>query len=194
MEFTGIIGLLQLFGIFFYVGLFAIGGGLVAATFMQQILVDKYAVLTTEKFYSMLAISESTPGPIGINLATYCGTELYGPLGGIITTFGEILPSLIIIILVSRFFYNFQKKPAVQAAFSGLRPATGGLILVAMVSVFMVALLNIPLFRETTAIADLFRWKSLIFYALSLLVVQRFKKIHPVFVVLAGALFGVFFL
>lgn len=194
MEFTGIIGLLQLFGIFFYVGLFAIGGGLVAATFMQQILVDKYAVLTTEKFYSMLAISESTPGPIGINLATYCGTELYGPLGGIITTFGEVLPSLIIIILVSRFFYNFQKKPAVQAAFSGLRPATGGLILVAMVSVFMVALLNIPLFRETTAIADLFRVKSLIFYAFSLLVVQRFKKIHPVFIVLAGALFGVFFL
>ena len=194
MEFTGFIGLLQLFGIFFYVGLFAIGGGLVAATFMQQILVDKYAVLTTEKFYSMLAISESTPGPIGINLATYCGTELYGPLGGIITTIGEILPSLIIIILVSRFFYNFQKKPAVQAAFSGLRPATGGLILVAMVSVFMVALLNIPLFRETSSITDLFRVKSLIFYAVSLLVVQRFKKIHPVFIVLAGALFGVFFL
>ena len=194
MEFTGIIGLLQLFGIFFYVGLFAIGGGLVAATFMQQILVDKYAVLTTEKFYSMLAISESTPGPIGINLATYCGTELYGPLGGIITTIGEVLPSLIIIILVSRFFYNFQKKPAVQAAFSGLRPATGGLILVAMVSVFMVALLNIPLFRETSSITDLFRVKSLIFYAVSLLVVQRFKKIHPVFIVLAGALFGVFFL
>ncbi|MBP3743614.1 MAG: chromate transporter [Treponema sp.] len=187
-------GLLQLFGIFFYVGLFAIGGGLVAATFMQQILVDKYAVLTTEKFYSMLAISESTPGPIGINLATYCGTELYGPLGGIITTIGEVLPSLIIIILVSRFFYNFQKKPAVQAAFSGLRPATGGLILVAMVSVFMVALLNIPLFRETSSITDLFRVKSLIFYAVSLLVVQRFKKIHPVFIVLAGALFGVFFL
>lgn len=194
MEFTGFIGLLQLFGIFFYVGLFAIGGGLVAATFMQQILVDKYAVLTTEKFYSMLAISESTPGPIGINLATYCGTELYGPLGGIITTIGEVLPSLIIIILVSRFFYNFQKKPAVQAAFSGLRPATGGLILVAMVSVFMVALLNIPLFRETSSITDLFRVKSLIFYAVSLLVVQRFKKIHPVFIVLAGALFGVFFL
>ena len=194
MEFTGFIGLLQLFGIFFYVGLFAIGGGLVAATFMQQILVDKYAVLTTEKFYSMLAISESTPGPIGINLATYCGAELYGPLGGIITTFGEVLPSLIIIILVSRFFYNFQKKPAVQAAFSGLRPATGGLILVAMVSVFMVALLNIPLFRETSSITDLFRVKSLIFYTVSLLVVQRFKKIHPVFVVLAGALFGVFFL
>lgn len=194
MEFTGILGLIKLFGIFFYVGLFAIGGGLVAATFMQQILVDKYAVITTEKFYSMLAISESTPGPIGINLATYCGNEIYGPIGGVVTTIGEVLPSLIIIMLVSRFFFNFQKKPAVQAAFSGLRPATGGMILVAMVSVFMVSLLNIPLFKESADILDLFRWKSLIFYAICLLVVLKFKKIHPVFIVLAGAAFGVVFL
>ena len=70
-----------LFLIFFYIGLFAIGGGLVAATFMQQVLVEKYALISAEKFYSMLAISESTPGPIGINLATYIGTELYGPIG-----------------------------------------------------------------------------------------------------------------
>lgn len=194
MEFVGFLGLVKLFGIFFYVGLFAIGGGLVAATFMQQILVEKYAVISAEKFYSMLAISESTPGPIGINLATYCGTEIYGPLGGIVTTFGEVLPSLIIIILVSRFFFNFQNKPAVQSAFSGLRPATGGLILVAMVSVFMVSLLDIPLFSQTASLADLFRWKSLIFYTLCLAVVFRFKKVHPVFVVAAGAVFGIVFL
>ena len=61
--------LLALFGVFFYIGLFAIGGGLVAATFMQQSLVTKYALITNEKFYSMLAISESTPGPIGINMS-----------------------------------------------------------------------------------------------------------------------------
>ena len=102
-------GLLQLWAIFFYVGLFAIGGGLVAATFMQQILVEKMGLISLEKFYSMLAISESTPGPIGINIATFCGTELYGPIGGIITTLGEITPSLIIIMLVARFFSNFQK-------------------------------------------------------------------------------------
>lgn len=192
--FTGILGLVQLFFIFFYVGLFAVGGGLVAATFMQQILVEKYAVISLEKFYTMMAISESTPGPIGINLATYCGTELYGPIGGIVTTLGEIAPSLIIIMLIAKFFANFQKKPIVQAAFNGLRPATAGMVLVAMLNVFFITILNLPLFRESGKILDLFQWKSMIFYSLALVLLFAFKKIHPVFVVLAGAIFGLIFL
>ncbi len=157
---TGLLGLLKLFAIFFYVGLFAIGGGLVAATFMQQILVERYALLSSEKFYTMLAISESTPGPIGINLATYCGVELYGPIGGIVTTIGEVLPSLIIIMLISRFFTDFQKKAGVQAAFSTVRPATAGMVLIALVNVFFLTLLNIPQFKETLSFVDLFKIKE----------------------------------
>lgn len=191
---TGILGLVRLFFIFFYVGLFAVGGGLVAATFMQQILVEKYGVISLEKFYTMMAISESTPGPIGINLATYCGTELYGPVGGIVTTLGEIAPSLIVIMLIARFFANFQKRPVVQAAFNGLRPATAGMVLVALLNVFFIAVLNLPLFRESGKILDLFQWKSMIFYALALVLLFAFKKLHPVFVVLAGAVFGLIFL
>ncbi len=188
------LGLLCLVGVFFYVGLFAIGGGLVAATFMQQVLVEKCALITQEKFYSMLAISESTPGPIGVNLATYCGTELYGPVGGIVTTFGEVLPSLIIIMLVSRFFYGIQKKPLVQAAFSGLRPATGGMVLVAMMNVFLLALLDIPRFKTSGVFWDLFLLKQIVFYVLSLALLFCWKKLHPVFIVLAGAVFGIIFL
>lgn len=191
---TGVLGLAQLFGIFFYVGLFAVGGGLVAATFMQQVLVEKYAVITAEKFYSMLAISESTPGPIGINLATYCGVELYGPIGGIITTLGEIAPSLIIIMLISKFFSNFQKKPLVQAAFNGLRPATSGMVLVAAVNVFFVALLNKDLFQTSGEFLDLFKWKQVVFYIIALVSLFLIKKMHPVFVVLAGAIFGILLL
>lgn len=187
-------GLLQLWAIFFYVGLFAIGGGLVAATFMQQILVEKMELISLEKFYSMLAISESTPGPIGINIATFCGTELYGPIGGIITTLGEITPSLIIIMLVARFFSNFQKRKGVQAAFEGIRPATSGMVLVAMMNVLLLALFNIPAFMASHSVGDLFRWKSLIFYALSLLALFGIKKMHPVFVVFFGAIFGIIFL
>lgn len=187
-------GLFCLIAIFFYVGLFAIGGGLVAAAFMQQILVEKFGVITSEKFYSMLAISESTPGPIGINLATFCGTELYGPIGGIMTTLGEVLPSLIIIMLIARFFSNIQKKSVVQAAFSTLRPATGGLVLVAMVNVFVLALLNIPLYKSTGIFTDLLRVKSLLFYTLATLTLFFFKKLHPVFIVLLGAVFGILFL
>ncbi len=191
---TGISGLLFLFCIFFYVGLFAVGGGLVAASFMQQILVERYHLISAEKFYSMLAISESTPGPIGINLATYCGTELYGPIGGIVVTLGEILPSLIIIMIVARFFMNMQKKPVVQAAFSGLRPATSGMVLVAAMNIFLLALLNIPSFKITGVLLDLFRWKSVVFYIISLFVLFRFRKVHPVFIVIAGAFFGILFL
>lgn len=191
---TGISGLLFLFCVFFYVGLFAVGGGLVAASFMQQILVERYHLISAEKFYSMLAISESTPGPIGINLATYCGTELYGPIGGIVVTLGEILPSLIIIMIVARFFMNMQKKPVVQAAFSGLRPATSGMVLVAAMNIFLLALLNIPSFKITGVLLDLFRWKSVVFYIISLFVLFRFRKVHPVFIVIAGSFFGILFL
>ena len=192
--FTGIIGLFHLFCIFFYVGLFAIGGGLVAATFMQQVLVEKYGVITQEKFYSMLAISESTPGPIGINLATYCGCEIYGPIGGVVTTVGEVLPSLIIIMLIAKFFADFQKKPLVQSAFSGLRPATGGMVLVALANVFFITVLNIEAFRSSGQIADLVQIKQTVFYLLALCVLFFVKKIHPIFIVASGAVFGVLFL
>ena len=191
---SGVLGLIKLFFIFFYVGLFAVGGGLVAATFMKQVLVEKYGLLTVEKFYSMLAISESTPGPIGVNLATYCGTELYGPVGGVVTTIGEIMPSLIVIMLICRFFTGFQKKPLVHAAFDGIRPATSGLVLVAAMGSILVALFDVALFKETGAFVDLFKLKQLAFYAAALCVLFFAKKIHPVFVVLAGAVFGVVFL
>ena len=121
--------MLMLFFVFFYVGLFAIGGGLVAASFMRQALVEQYGLITDEKFYSMLAISESTPGPIGINIATYIGTELHGIPGGIIATFGEVLPSIIIIILIARFFSKFQEKPLVKSIFSAMRPCTSGMVM-----------------------------------------------------------------
>src|SRR5574344_648223 len=121
--------LFQLFWIFFYVGTFTIGGGLVAITLMKQTLVDK-GVITAEAFYNMVAVSESTPGPIGINMATYVGYSQYGVAGGIITTIGEVAPSIICILVIAHFFMKFQDKPVVQSAFSTLRPATTGIILV----------------------------------------------------------------
>ena len=87
--------LLQLAFTFFYIGLFTIGGGQVAITLMQQSLVTT-GVISQEMFYNMVAISESTPGPIGINMATYIGYELYGVPGGLIVTGAQVLPSIII--------------------------------------------------------------------------------------------------
>ena len=185
--------LIHLFFIFFYIGLFAVGGGLVAATFMYQALVDKYALISAEKFYSMLAISESTPGPIGINLATYLGTELFGIPGAIICTLGEVMPAIIIIMVVARFFTRFQDKTLVQAGFEFLRPATSGLVLVALVQVFVIALLNISGFKASFDIKDLFVWPAVSLYLICLAVLFK-TKLHPVFIVVLGAVFGILFL
>ncbi len=186
--------LLHLFFIFFYIGLFAIGGGLVAATFMQQTLVEQYGLISQEKFYSMLAISESTPGPIGVNLATYIGDELYGPFGAIITTFGEVLPSLIVIIIVARFFMKFQEKKIVQSVLGVMRPATSGMILVALVNVILISLLNIENFSfSLNFLRGLFNWPQMFLYVVSLVVLFK-TKLHPVAIIAGGAIFGILFL
>ncbi|MBQ3835513.1 MAG: chromate transporter [Treponema sp.] len=189
--------LLELFCIFFYIGLFTIGGGLVAITSMQQIVVGR-GWITSEKFFNMVAISESTPGPIGVNMATYIGYEFYGTFGGIVATLGEILPSYICIILIAKFFARFQEKPVVKAAFKTLRPATSGIVLVACAQVFALALLNLNALAggaafSLKALAGLVKWKSAAFYAAAVLALF-FTKVHPIAIVLAGAVFGIVFL
>lgn len=190
------LGLLCLIAVFFYVGLITIGGGQVAITVMQQTLVDNFHLLDNDKFFNMVAISESTPGPIGINIATYCGTELYGVFGGFFTTLGEVLPSLICIMIIARFFGKFSEKKGVQAAFKTLRPAVSGVIAVAAVKVVILALIK---FLDGFQVLDLKTWSkivieapSLFFYLACLLVLFK-TKLHPVFIVLAGAVFGILF-
>ncbi len=193
----GFTGFVCLVAVFFYIGLITVGGGQVGITVMQQICVDQFHLLDSEKFFNMVAISESTPGPIGINMATYIGTELYGPLGGFVTTLGEVLPSLIIIMLIAKFFGKFAEKKGVQAAFCTLRPAVSGVIAVAAAKVLILALITVlPAFSVT----DISTWQSGIvisgvnaaFYLLCLLVLFK-TKIHPVFIVIAGGVFGAFF-
>lgn len=184
--------LLQLMLTFFYVGIFTIGGGLVAITLMYGPIVEG-GLISSEQFYNMVAISESTPGPIGINMATYIGYQLYGVAGGIATTAATVLPSLLIIMIIARFFNRFQEKPLVKAAFTGLRPATSGMVLVATVQVFVIAILNIPAFRETGQLPQLVRLPPAAFYLLACIVLFK-TKISPIAVVAAGALFGILFL
>lgn len=184
--------LVQLMITFFYVGLFTIGGGLVAITLMYGPIVEG-GLITSEQFYNMVAISESTPGPIGINMATYIGFELYGILGAVATTTATVLPSLIIIILIAKFFNRFQEKSLVKAAFTGLRPATSGMIMVAFVQVFVIAILNIPVFKETGNLSQIFDLPATGFYIVACLVLFK-TKISPIAVIATGALFGIFLL
>lgn len=198
--------LIHLFFIFFYIGLFAIGGGLVAATFMKEILVDQYSLISAEKFYSMIAISESTPGPIGINLATYIGYELFGFWGGVFTTLGQVLPSLIVIVIIAKAYLKFKENVLVKNVMTFIRPCTSGLVLVALISVFSIALLNVQEFNNSYnvffkslkekplwTISNLFNLRNIFFYGISLIMLFS-KKVHPILVVFLGGIFGVLFL
>lgn len=190
------VSLFELFGIFFYVGLFAVGGGLVAITLLQQTVVAR-GLISPEQFYNMVAISESTPGPVGINMATYVGYSLYGIKGGIIATIGQMLPSIICILLIVQVLQKFRQNQIMQSAFSCLRPAATGLILVAALNVFTLALLTRqPVCADLCSAAawqTLFQWPSLSFYLLGIGMLRRFN-VHPILLILAGGAFGIVFL
>lgn len=172
--------LLELLWTFFYIGLFTIGGGQVAITLMYEPLVGG-GLISGEQFYNMVAVSESTPGPIGINMATYIGCELYGVMGGILVTFATVLPSLVIIIVIAKFFDKYQEKPLVKSVFTCIRPVSAGLIAVAAYEVLKISLIQ-P-----------FSYVRLGIYlvAFSLLMI---KKMSPIFVMILGAVAGILFL
>ena len=120
---------LQLFYTFFKIGLFGFGGGYAMLSMIQGEVVTRYGWLTPQEFTDIVAISQMTPGPIGINSATYVGFTATGSVwGSIIATLAVVLPSFILMLAISKFFLKYQKHPVVEAVFSGLRPAVVGLL------------------------------------------------------------------
>ena len=188
--------LFELFCTFFYIGLFTIGGGVVALTLMQQTIVAQ-GLISTEQFYNMIAVSESTPGPLGTNMATYIGYNLFGVPGGFIATMGEVLPSIIIIIIVAHFLTKFNQNIYIKGAFTVLRPLTTGLIMVPVVQIFVHSLLNLPsdysVLLSLAGWKGLFDWISLAFYAVCTFCLLKIK-LHPILVIAMGAVFGIIFL
>ncbi len=125
--------LLHLFAIFFKIGLFTIGGGLATLPLLQQEMLSR-GWLTQAEFIDMIAISQSTPGPIGVNLATFVGFRLASYSGAVIATCALSAPSVIIIVLIARFLRDYAHLPFVEGALSGLRPTAVGLIAAATYS------------------------------------------------------------
>ena len=120
---------LQLFYTFFKIGLFGFGGGYAMLSMIQGEVVTRYDWVSTQEFTDIVAISQSTPGPIGINAATYVGFTATGSIwGSVIATFAVVLPSFILMLTISKFFLKYQNHPAVEAVFCGLRPAVVGLL------------------------------------------------------------------
>ena len=181
--------LLPLFFTFFYIGLFTIGGGLVAITLMQQTLVDT-GIISQELFYNMIAISESTPGPLVVNMATYIGYNMYGIPGAIITTLGEVLPSIVSIMLIAKFLSSFHERAGVKTVMNHLRPSSTGIILCTGVNVFISSLVIKPASFLEIEFIKLFNWPNVCAYVVFVFLLFRVKKLHPILVILLGAVFG----
>lgn len=186
--------LFELAWTFFYIGLFTIGGGQVAITLMYEPFVGG-GVISGEEFYNMLAISESTPGPIGINMATYIGCKMYGVAGGLVTTFATVLPSLVVIMIVAKYFESYQNKAIVKSVFSCIRPASAGLIAVAFWQVFCIGVLFLD--KGTSLNKDFFanlQILPIVWYVFASICYIRIKKLSPIVVIVASAIFGMLFL
>lgn len=151
---------LRLFWEFFKTGLFAVGGGLATLPFIYDIS-DRTGWFTYQQIADMIAVSESTPGPIGVNTATYVGYITGGLPGAIVATLGLVTPAIIIILIIASCLKKFRENRFVDHAFYGLRPASAGLIAAAGFSVVMLALVREDAFKASGNILDLFSWKGL---------------------------------
>ena len=187
--------LLRLFFEFFKTGLFAVGGGMATLPFMYDIS-TRTGWFTHGMLADMVAVSESTPGPIGINMATYVGFETAGIPGAVIATLGLVTPSVIVILLIARTLKAFRENRNVEAGFYGLRPCSVGLIAAAGFLVIKLALFNTALYEQSGQLADLFNVKALALAAVLLVCtryVKKLKGLHPIFFILASAVIGIAF-
>lgn len=182
---------LKLYYEFFKTGLFAIGGGLVTIPFLSK-MGENFGWFTHEELVNMLAISESTPGPIGINMATYVGFKMGGVLGAICATIGEVSPALIIIMVIARFLKEFRNNKYVDAAFKGIRPTVIGLIIAAITSIFLTSVLHLNNYYLTGNIKDIFDPYTIGIFILIFLLNSKWK-IHPIFYVVLSGIIGIIF-
>lgn len=174
---------------FIKTGLFAVGGGLATLPFLTQ-MQEKYGWFSAAELANMIAVSESTPGPIGVNMATYVGYANKGVIGGIAATLSLILPSIVIILVIAKALDKYQKNATIQNMFAFMRPAVAGLIAAAGFSVLKIALLR----PADTLVASL-NWVAIVIFAVlvTLTQVKKLKKLHPIVFIAAGAVLGVVF-
>ena len=182
---------LILFYEFFKTGLFAVGGGLATLPFLGE-MANKYDWLTQESLANMIAVGESTPGPIGINCATYAGFAAAGVPGALVATFALVLPSFIIVLIVAKFLEKYRESALVTGAFAGLRPAATGLIAAAGFSVLLSAVFG---GASITELFSAFSCKhGILFAALAVLVnLKPLKNWHPLIFIGAAAAAGIVF-
>jgi chromate transporter len=177
---------LALFFTFFQIGLFAVGGGLATLPFLFK-LADKYDWLTPEQVGNILAIAQSSPGAIGINMATLAGFEGGGIAGALAASLGLASPSIIIILIIAGMLTAFERHTSVQAVFSGLRPAAAGLLAYACLQALKIALYN----PNAALIYQTLRGKEILLFAAVYIGLVKFRKLHPAAFIALGGVAGI---
>ena len=181
---------LRLFYEFFKTGLFSVGGGLATLPFLYE-MSTKTGWFTTADIADMIAVSESTPGPIGINMSTYAGFTTGGVLGGVVASIGLSVPSVIIILIIAKFLEKFRSNRFVEGAFYGLRPASIAMITAAGLNVARVALVNMDALAAGNY-GEFFLWKAILL-GIAIFIGQRKLKWSPVIFIAIAAVVGIVF-
>ncbi|HOP74406.1 MAG TPA: chromate transporter [Bacillota bacterium] len=190
---------LQLFWIFFKIGLFSFGGGYVMIPLMQK-EIETHGWIPINEFADIVAVSQMTPGPLAVNAATYIGQRAAGIMGSFSATLGVSLPSLILVILIARAFLRFKENPIVERALRGIRPATAGMIAAAMIFFAEMSIFTKELPRDIAALfsGDFSAFKGFginpgaLFICIIIYIGSVRFKLHPITAVVISAILGIF--
>ena len=194
--------LFSIYLLFVKYGCLSFGGGYVLITLFIHDLVDKYKLLTGSEFANLLAIAQMTPGPIGINTATYVGYQTNGIAGGIIATVGLLTPAVFLVLAAAFYFKKWEKSPFVQGVLYGMRPATLGLIVSAVLIFANIAVFTTPLTLDsvlawfssnTQQTRFAIRWIPFFTAAASAMVLARFK-VNIIYIIAGAAVIGAIFI
>lgn len=166
---------LNLFWAFFKIGCFTFGGGYAMVPLIQREIIDKRGWVSEDDFLELLALAQSSPGPIAVNTSVFVGYKIKGVGGAVISTLGSVLPSFIIILIIAMYFADLREYPVVERAFRGMRPA-------------VVALIAAPVYRLAKGMG----WKSIVLAA-AVAIVIGFFGVSPVWFLLAGAAGGIIY-
>ncbi len=178
---------LELFLTFLKIGAFTFGGGYAMLPLIQAEVIA-HGWMQQEAIIDFIAVSESTPGPFAVNMATYIGSETGGIFGAVCATTGVVLPSFIVILFVAKCFEKFKQNKVVKGCMSGLKPAVVGLIGSAVITV--AATVFVPSGFSFNIFTNISFYVSLVIFALSL--VAAFKKVHPIIIISLSAVAGIF--
>ncbi len=194
---------LRLFYEFFKVGLFAVGGGMATIPFLYDIS-SRTGWFTQADLFNMIAVSESTPGPIGVNMATYVGyvtgMDIAGIptaiLGAAVASLGLVAPSIIVILIIASFLKSFRDNKFVNSAFYGLRPTSAALIAAAGISVAVANLFYSDIIKTVGWCMEAVNWKGMILAVILWIFTNKVKKtkgLHPIIFIAASAVVGIVF-